>query len=138
MERPTIIITHAMKLPNGDQAIVDRVKLAEYCLNPNHPDGKHKAAVFRKVLGWTAEDAGLLYTMLKSAAENLDATPGTEDRYGKRYTIDIDVGPWHRPHLLRSGWIIREGEEIPRMTTCYLIKKRELEDEIDESKETKN
>jgi hypothetical protein len=35
-----------MKMPGGHAAIVDRQKLTEYCLNPEHPRGKHKARVF--------------------------------------------------------------------------------------------
>jgi hypothetical protein len=35
-----------MKLPNGDRAIVDLEKLRAYCLNPQHPRGRHKARVF--------------------------------------------------------------------------------------------
>ena len=30
-----------MKLPNGERAVVDIVKLSDYCLNPDHP---HAAA----------------------------------------------------------------------------------------------
>ena len=36
--------------------IVDRQKLTGYCLNPDHPRGKHKARVFAK-LGFTTEYA---------------------------------------------------------------------------------
>jgi hypothetical protein len=35
-----------MKLPNADRAIVDIVKLRNYCLNPQHPSGRHKAPRF--------------------------------------------------------------------------------------------
>ena len=46
-----------MKLPNADQAVVDIAKLRDYCLNPLHPVGKHKARVFRSALGFTIDDA---------------------------------------------------------------------------------
>lgn len=35
-----------MKLPNGDRAVVDIVKLTDYCLSTTHPRGRHKARVF--------------------------------------------------------------------------------------------
>ena len=35
-----------MKLPNGSLAIVDIRKIRNYCLNLDHPSGKHKARVF--------------------------------------------------------------------------------------------
>jgi len=45
-----------MRLPGGDAAVVDLRKLTEYCLNPDHPRGKHKARVFA-TLGFTLENA---------------------------------------------------------------------------------
>ena len=44
-------------LPNGDRAVVDIAKLTDYCLNPQHEDGKHKARVFASALGLGREDA---------------------------------------------------------------------------------
>ena len=32
-----------MKLPHGDKAIIDQRKVVNYCLSPDHDDGKHKA-----------------------------------------------------------------------------------------------
>lgn len=40
-----------MKLPNPALAIIDRKKLSDYCLNLEHPDGQHKARVFKTALG---------------------------------------------------------------------------------------
>ena len=53
-----------MKLPNGDRAIVDIAKLRDYCLNPEHPRGKHKARVFAAALGFTVDDAEKLRAAL--------------------------------------------------------------------------
>ncbi|MEH1788358.1 MAG: DUF6883 domain-containing protein [Nostoc sp.] len=39
-----------MKLPNPECAIVEIDKIAGYCLNPEHPEGKHKARVFKSAL----------------------------------------------------------------------------------------
>ena len=47
-------------LPNGDRAIVDIRKLADYCLNPSHPRGRHKARVFRQAAGLQQDDAAWL------------------------------------------------------------------------------
>ena len=49
-----------MKMPGGDAAIVDRRKLTGYCLNPEHPRGKHKARVFAATLGLPTTDAHVL------------------------------------------------------------------------------
>jgi hypothetical protein len=49
-----------MKLPNAANAVVDIAKLRDYCLNPNHPKGKHKARAFLDKLGLERNDAELL------------------------------------------------------------------------------
>lgn len=46
-----------MKLPNGAKAVIPEGKLEDYCLNPFHPDGKHKAKVFGKALGIIQESS---------------------------------------------------------------------------------
>lgn len=56
-----------MKMPDGDAAIADRQRLTGYCLNPEHPRGKHKARVFA-TLGFTAENADALRAALLMAA----------------------------------------------------------------------
>ena len=40
-----------MRPPNGDKAIIDSRKLTEYALNLEHEDGRHKAALFRDLVG---------------------------------------------------------------------------------------
>jgi hypothetical protein len=46
-----------MLIPNAENAIVDIRKLRDYCLNPEHENGKHKARLFASILGMTADDA---------------------------------------------------------------------------------
>ena len=67
-----------MKMPGGEAAIVDRQKLTGYCLNPEHPRGKHKARVFAR-LGFTAENADDLRTVLLKAAASGDAQSTASD-----------------------------------------------------------
>ena|SRR6266508_5880263 len=68
-----------MKMPGGDAAIVDRRKLTGYCLNPEHPRGKHKARVFA-TLGFTAENADELRAVLLKAAASNDAQAAASDQ----------------------------------------------------------
>jgi uncharacterized protein DUF6883 len=110
-----------LTLPNAERAVVDIAKLRDYCLSATHPLGKHKARVFASVLGLTDADAEELREALQQAARMLDATPGEQDEYGQRYTIDfIMVGPTGQV-TVRSGWIVRTGEEFARLTTCYVL-----------------
>ncbi len=109
-----------MKLPNGDQAIVDGRKLQEYCLNPHHSRGRNKARVFLSV-GLGQADAEVLRDALFAAASNKDARLGAANPYGQRYIVDFDLVREGRAVRVRSTWIVRIGEDLPRLTSCYLL-----------------
>ena len=74
-----------MRMPNADRAVVDIAKLRDYCLNPAHPRGRHKARVFAAVLGIEAGDAEAVRRALLAAALTIDATPAEDDSHGQRY-----------------------------------------------------
>ncbi len=110
-----------MQLPNAEQAVVDISKLKNYCLNIAHARGKHKARVFASVLGIGAEQAELLREALIEATRTSPATPVRKDAYGARYVVDF---PWHTrtgTATVRSVWIVRTGEDFPRLTTCFVL-----------------
>jgi len=110
-----------VKLPNAERAIVDINKLRNYCLNPEHRRGLHKAKVFAASLGITQEHAEDLREALLAAALTLDVTPLEHDEYGRRYVIDfMATGPSGQA-MVRSRWIIRQGEDFGRLTSCYVI-----------------
>jgi hypothetical protein len=46
-------------LPNRDEAVLDIRKIEDYCLNPSHPRGRHKARVFREALDLQRRDAAI-------------------------------------------------------------------------------
>jgi len=112
-----------MKLPNGDRAVVDIRKLRDYCLNPEHVDGKHKARVFKSALGMTQADAHDLQDILLEVASARSVTKGVRDRRGQRYTLDFELMRGRHKVTIRSGWIIHHDEDFPRLTTCYILKK---------------
>lgn len=53
-----------MHIPHAENAIVDIRKLRDYCLNPEHPEGKHKARLFVAALGMTEANAEPLHDAL--------------------------------------------------------------------------
>ena len=53
-----------MIIPNADRAVIDIRKLRDYCLNPAHNEGKHKARLFSAKLGITRQDAEALRVIL--------------------------------------------------------------------------
>jgi hypothetical protein len=113
-----------MTLPNGKRAIVDIRKLRDYCLNPDNPRGRHKARIFNSTLGLTTVDAAYLRRKLLEAAETQDARTGGLDMYGRRYTIDFELRTGTGNATIRSGWIILRGKLVPRLTTCYVLRRK--------------
>lgn len=112
-----------MRLPNGNRAFVDIVKLSDYCLSPLHPLGRHKARVFDSALGLKSEHAEELRQVLLKEACEADATLGTRDYYGQRYTIDFELEAGDRVAVVRSAWITLADEDFPRFTSCYVLMK---------------
>ena len=110
-----------MKLPNAERAVVDLDKLRNYCLNPAHRRGCHKARLFAALLGLTVDNAGHLRDALLDAARNEDAEPGEHDEYGARYVVDFTMNGPAGERIVRSSWIIRRGEDFPRLTSCYVL-----------------
>src|SRR5438128_8269025 len=108
-----------MKLPNAERAVVDIRKLRDYCLNPLHDDGKHKARLFAAALGIEQKDASKLRVALLEAVKTHEATYGRRDGYGQRYTVDFVLGWQSKRALIRSGWIIEHDSDVPRLTSCY-------------------
>jgi len=108
-----------MTIPNAEHAVVDIRKLRDYCLNPMHDEGQHKAHLFAIALGMTTDDAEDLRALLLQAVKTADAQLGRRDTYGQRYTVDLLL-EWHdRQAMVRSGWIIEHDSDTPRLTTCY-------------------
>ena len=110
-----------MTLPNSHKAVVDIVKIRDYCLSNRHPRGKYKARVFSAALGLTEKDAENLRAGILEAAHNNDAVATEKDDYGQRYVLDFTMeGPSGLVNI-RSSWIIRTGEDFPRLTSCYVL-----------------
>lgn len=109
-----------MRLPNPESAVVEVRKIRDYCLSPEHPRGRHKARVFASVLGLTSDDAEKLREALFSAALSSEVTP-VEDEYGKRYVLDFRMKTGAGSATIRSGWIVRRGEDFPRLTSCFVL-----------------
>jgi hypothetical protein len=109
-----------MKLPNAESAIIAIEKLRNYCLDPEHPRGKHKARVFSSVLGITQKDAEILQEAIARAVRESDCEPGQSDQYGQRFTVDFSMKARRRAAEIRTNWIILTGEDYPRLTSCYV------------------
>lgn len=100
-------------------------KLIEYCLNPDHPEGRHKARVFQRALGIDQNRANDLHDLLRAAISNEEAEFIFEDRFGKYYRIDYQVEGLRGAEILRSYWIMPVGRKLARLVTCFVRGRKE-------------
>ena len=109
-----------MKMPGSGKAVVALEKLRDYCLSPRHPRGRHKARVFANKLGLTSEDAEVLQAAVLAAAHENEAVIAELDNYGQRFVGDFKMDGPRGLASIRSSWIVRTGEDFPRLTSCYV------------------
>ena len=110
-----------MKLPNGNRADLGR-KIEDYSLNPSHREGQHKARVFASVLGVTLDNADLLRrAVLDAAAESDKAESRGDNGYGEVFVLRFPMRTETGSATVLTAWIVRHGEDFPRLTTCYIV-----------------
>ena len=111
-----------MIVPNAHLAVVDDAKLVEYCLNPQHPRGRHKARVFRSRLEIKApKEFQILRDALLAAVKTSVASVGEVDSFGQRYIVDFEMGS---PAGGTTGAKCVDhpaDEDFPRLSTCYVL-----------------
>ena len=103
--------------------MVDIAKLRDYCLSDTHPRGRHKARVFRSRLGITARDARKLRQAVLDAAHTRqeDLRPSGADEFGQRYVLDFPMATATGAAMIRSAWIVLTGQNVLRLSSCYVM-----------------
>jgi hypothetical protein len=108
-----------MKLPNGAYAVIPMEKLIGYCLNPEHPSGKHKARVFASALGITAANAGDLRELIVKAAIEGEVIQQGSTAFGQLYKVDWTVSDQDSV-VLRTLWEITSNQPNPRLVSAFI------------------
>jgi hypothetical protein len=111
------------RLKNFENAFIDIRKLEEYSLNKFHPFGKEKSFVFKSVLGIGIDEAGLLKNKILAGLAENESIVNENDEYGERFSVIMKIRIFNKEALVTTAWIVRTGEDFPRLTSCY-IKKR--------------
>ncbi len=110
-----------MRLPNADEAHVDRAKLEHYLVSQSHPIGRSKARFFRGV-GFNESNLVMLEQTLIGIAGAEEIVETTASAYGTKYIVDGSIAtPSGDQARLRTVWIIEEGQGRPRFVTAYPI-----------------
>lgn len=109
-----------MSLPGADRAVVDDAKVRDYLLSLAHPVGRFKARFFVS-LGYTAEEWWRLRDDILSLARSGQVALQSDGPYGRKFEVDGILGalPSGRSAMVKTVWIIRAGENFPRLVTVF-------------------
>jgi hypothetical protein len=108
-------------MPNGSRADLG-TKLEDYSLNPLHLEGRHKAHVFAVALGITADEIEILRAAVHAAAATSDDVAARgHNGFGDVYVLRFPMTTARGTATVLTAWIVREGEDFPRLTTCYIV-----------------
>lgn len=108
-----------MKLPNAHLAIVEREKIADYLLNPEHRYGASKARFFAE-FGFTRGAWEVLAAEFRAHAEKHEVSRWRETGFGPRYEVEGDMAaPDGRHPRVRTVWQMDKGQIAPRLITAY-------------------
>jgi hypothetical protein len=110
-----------VKLPNSANAHIDRAKIVNYLLAPDHPEGAGKAEFFRR-FGCSVDGWECLAEALLAHARSHPVASCSENAYGAKYRIEGPIlCPDGRSPSIRTVWIIDRGEDAPRLVTAHPV-----------------
>lgn len=107
-----------MPIPNSEHAFVAEIKVRDYLLNLNHPDGGPKAVWFHS-LGYSRNHCLELSNDLLAIAQHCESFDTETTTFGVKYKATGLIGrPDNRPGFVMTVWIV-EDDEAPRLVTAY-------------------
>lgn len=109
-------------LENARTAIIEPVKFIDYCLNPHHGDGRHKARVFEAVLGFDQSNFADLIAAIRTGILTEEAVYLGETAHGLLWRVDLPIAGPNGTATVRTGWIYEKSQDVPRLTTAYVLR----------------
>jgi hypothetical protein len=105
-------------LPNANRAVIEPNKITSYLLSHLHPYGSAKAAFFES-FGFSSSRPHELADSLLTHARTHPATSPEQTKFGEVFEVN---GPIISPDglnpIVRVIWIVRTGEDFPRLVTA--------------------
>ena len=112
-----------MKLPNAENAYVERAKAVDYLLSTEHLDGKDKAKFFIN-RGFDSDDWQRFAHALRMHGASNDVVRVIESLHCPKFVVEgIMETPDGLNPFVRSVWIINPGVAEPRLVTAYPIER---------------
>ena len=111
-------------MPNYKRAITNDDKFVKYSLNEDHQAGKHKAKVYKKVLGYDSHNYSSLKNQIHNSVTSGKATlisirKNQYDVIEYKYIIDV-TGPNGNTAKVVAIYGINKKSSRPYMITNYV------------------
>jgi len=101
--------------------VIDEAKLTNYALNPKSDKGKHKARVFKAVLGYTQNNYQSLLRQIQTQALTTQAKLIRTDKFGSHFQVDLKIDGFNQKQaMVRTGWLIESDSDQARLITLYV------------------
>jgi hypothetical protein len=114
---------HPKALPNYEKAVIPRGKLEGYALDLSHKDGRHKARLFKSILGFEKADWQALEKIILDELPYHEAALSRVDKWGEFYSVSLPVaGPNGKTAVVQTIWKIETGTDFPGFVTPRMIK----------------
>jgi hypothetical protein len=113
---------HPQALPNVENVAIPMEKITGYALDRNHIVGANKARVFESALGFTQANAKELSDQIGSQIALNPAIERDATEYGRVFSVDVPVVGPRGKGVVSTGWILKTGEETPRLTSLRVVK----------------
>lgn len=112
-----------MRLPNAENARIERRKISDYLLSTTYHRGRNKAVFFLR-FGFTVEHWQDFAEALRLQGMTHEVVKVAETVYGQRYHVDGTLGtPDGRNPQVRTVWQVDVGNDYPRLITAYPIRR---------------
>jgi len=77
--------------------------------------------VFRDALDLKTGDAAWLRDDLLQAAHSGEALALSADNWGSHWRVDTTIMRQGKSAMVRTIWLVRTGEEVPRFVACWVL-----------------
>ena len=112
-----------MRLPNAQNARIEREKVTDYLLSTTSPRGRSKAVFFLS-FGFSMEQWQGFAEALRVHGAAHEAVKVVETVHGSRYHVDgMLEAPDGRDPQVRTVWQLDAGSDSPRLITAYPLRR---------------
>jgi len=109
--------------PNFENAVIPIEKFTMYSLNAEREFSK--ATAFEMALGYTIENADKLMENIRHSISDFVAMPKGHNGHGETFECVMCLMGLNRKQAnVLTSWIIEDGTDFPRLTNCYITKKK--------------